>query len=136
MGYESKFYAVRDYGFGAESSKNGKNHCEIIATLDMGNMGYNDAVSDFLRCFDTESPVELYLPDAEYNSELGINIEGYADEDSYGEKLCYASDKEELFEKAKVVQKLDRNYEQFKWLVSFIKMFKDNEDILLIHYGY
>lgn len=136
MGYESKFYAVRDYGFGANYSKNRKNRCEIVASLDISKMGYNETVSKFLDCFDTESPVELYLPDKKYEEKSNEYVADYVDEDCYGDKLKYASDKENLYNCAKEVLKTDKNWPGFKMLVDFIKMLKDYDDIMIIHFGY
>lgn len=129
MGYESKIYFVRDYGF----PEKGLHHSEIVAMLDVSKMGYNIYVQDFLNCFDTETEFSLYLNG--YDKDKEIECLMYTSEDEYGSRLKYASDTERLYLCAKKMKTND-NYWRFKPLVQMIKVFKDFPDVKIVHFGY
>ena len=131
MGYESKFYACRDYGFKWSDEK--YNASEIVASLDVSKMGYSDTVTVFLNLFSIEAPFGIYLPD--YDEETEMEKMMYVHEDKYGAPLCYLSDIDEAITLAIQMYNEDR-YWRFKLLIKFLEAFKDEEDIYIVHYGY
>ena len=128
MGYESKFYAVKEYDF-----PEGIHHSQIIATLDMCKMGYDDDVVAFHKLFDTETPFSIYMYD--YDSET--EEEKYMDviEDKYGDRLKYISDKKKGIEMVKRIIDND-DYWRFKLLLEFMRTFADYDDVYIVYYGY
>lgn len=132
MGYESKFYAVRDYGF--KSSNNTPYTCsEIVASLDMSKMGYSNTVTEFLDLFDTETPFTIYIGDCD---EDGNEVMMEVHEDRYGVPLNYMSDIKKGITQVKKMIKED-DYWRFKLLLNFLKMFEEcPENIYIVHYGY
>lgn len=131
MGYESKFYAVRKYNF--DSDVKGYRATEIVATLDMCKMGYSDKVAEFLGLFDTKADFTLRLED--YNNEKDRYEMMDIIEDKYGSPLCYISDKEEGIKVVKEMIKQD-DYWRFPLLLKFLKMFRDCDNVYIVHYGY
>lgn len=129
MGYESKFFAVRDYQF----PEDGLHHSEVIATLDMCKMGYEDEIMDFRNLFDTETPFTIRM--FEYNPETEEEEMMDVHEDKYGETLKYITDKRKGIELIKNV--MDKNdYWRFKLLLEFMRMFADYDDVYIVHYGH
>lgn len=129
MGYESKFFAVREYQF----PKDGLHHSDVIATLDMCKMGYEDEIMDFRNLFDTETPFTIRM--FEYNPETEEEEMMEVHEDKYGEALKYITDKRKGIELIKNVMDKD-DYWRFKLLLEFMKMFADYDDVYIVHYGY
>lgn len=119
MGYESKFYAVKEYVCPKDTS------FQIIATLDMGNMGYDDDVLTFRKLFDTETPFSIYM----YDHDMDVI------EDEYGDRLKYISNKKNGIEMVKKIVDND-NYWRFKLLLEFMRTFADYDDVYIVHYGY
>lgn len=131
MGYESRLYFVKDFGFGAASSELGVNHSETIAMLDMCKMGrgYYDSVDKFLKCFDMETPFSVRV-----ESDDVI-------EDCYGDRLCYCEDKAKLLRRAnKILKEVEaiggQVYDRFYIIRDMIKAFVDKDDVYIVHYGY
>lgn len=122
MGYESKIYFCKSYKYSMKEGSIGQ--CEIVATIDMGKMGYGyyDDITSFVRAFDTETPFSIY----DEVNEI---------EDCYGNRLCYG-DKEILYQKMKEIAKNHSGCVRFKWLRDMLKTFKDDPDIYVVHYGY
>jgi len=129
MGYESKFYAVKSYDF----PENGLKHSEIIATLDMCNMGYDDDVMTFRKLFDKETPFFIYMYD--YDPETEEEKYMPVIEDRYRDRLKYISNKKRGIEMVKKIIDND-NYWRFKILLEFMKTFADYDDVYIVHYGY
>lgn len=129
MGYESKFFAVRDYGFPEEG---GLHHSQIIATLDMCKMGDTDG---FLDLFSVETPFTLFLYD--YNPDTKEEGYMYVHEDKYGDVLKYIpnEDIDEAIDYIKQASKRD-TYWRYKLLIDFLKTFKKYKNIYIVHYGY
>ena len=134
MGYESKFYAVREYNFASYQLPEYK-ASEIIAMLDMCKMGYEDDVNKLLNLFKNRVPFVLYLEDG--CDEKGNAIIRDTVEDCYGKHITYISneDKEKAIKLVKEISKRD-NYWRFNLLHKFLKMFKDYDDVYICHYGY
>lgn len=128
MGYESKFYAVKEYDFPKDI-----HHSQIIATLDMCKMGYDDDVVAFRKLFDTETPFSIYI----YDYDTETEEEKYMDviEDKYGDRLKYISNKKKGIEILKRIIDND-NYWRFKILLEFMRTFADYDDVYIVHYGY
>ena len=131
MGYESKFYAVKEYDF---NSYNRTYHAStIIAMLDVSKMGYSDNIQRFLNLFDTEIPFGIYLPDG--LTADGDEIMQYTQEDRYGAHIKYIRDIDKGIELMKEIKKED-NYYGFDMLLNFLKTFKKYDWIYICHYGY
>lgn len=129
MGYESKFFAVREYQF----PKDGLHHSDVIATLDMCKMGNEDEIMDFRNLFDTETPFTIRM--FEYNPETEEEEMMEVHEDKYGETLKYITDKRKGIELIKNVMNKN-DYWRFKLLLEFMRMFADYNDVYIVHYGY
>ena len=128
MGYESKFYAVKEYDF-----PKGIHHSQIIAILDMCKMGYDAAVVAFRKLFDTETPFSIYMYDYDSETEEGKYM--YVIKDKYGDRLKYISNKKKGIEMVKRMINTD-NYWRFKILLEFMRTFADYDDVYIVHYGY
>lgn len=128
MGYDSKFYAVKEYDF-----PDGIHYSEIIATLDMCKMGDGDDVVTFRKLFDTETPFSIYIcdDDSETEEEKCMDVI----EDKYGDRLKYISNKKKGIEMVKRIIDND-NYWRFKLLLEFMRTFADYDDVYIVHYGY
>ena len=133
MGYESRFYAVKKYYF--ESSIKGKSASEIVAELDMSKMGYDSRICEFRDLFKNEADFTLHL--LEYDDELGGYNYKDVTKDAYGAELCYIA-KEDIPKAIKLINNQIRydSYWRFKLLRDFLKMFKDCDNIYIVHYGY
>ena len=131
MGYESKFFAVKKYVI--PSSIDGYNASEIVASLDMCKMGYSSLVTELLGLFNNKADFALMLPS--YDEEKEAEVITDRIDDQYGAPICYIEDKERAIEIVKQLEKQD-NYRRFRFLRKFIKMFKDDNDIYICHYGY
>ena len=131
MGVESKFYAVRKYNF--KSNKTGYDAAETIAILDACKMGYDPLVAEFIGLFDAKADFAISMYDYNPKSET---VE-YMDitEDRYGVPISYISDKEEGIRILKKIIKKDE-YQRFKWLLKFLQMFKDDDDVFICLYQY
>lgn len=128
MGYESKIYFCKEYSFPEPI-----HHSDIVAYIDMSKMGYESYVHEFLQAFDTPTPFSIRVED--YNDELDCECMKDVIEDKYGARLCYAFNKDKLYELARKMQKQD-GYWRFEKLTEMIKIFKDNDDVYIVHYGY
>lgn len=131
MGYDSRFYAVRDYKF-SNTFVDGYSTSEMIASLEMWKMGYSDKVKELLNLFDTKIPFTLYIGSCD---DEGNEVMKDVIEDLYGDHICYLSDKEKAIKILKEIIKED-DYERFKWLLKFIKMFRHKDDVYICHYGH
>ncbi len=141
MGYESKLYFVKDYGFGSATSKFGINDSDTIATLDMSKMGkgYYQSVDKFLNLFDTETPFSLSVLDTNETGEYECMVDVI--EDKYGTRLCYCKDKAKLLRAAnKILKEIEplgeKVYDRFYIMRDMIKAFVDKDDVYIVHYGY
>ena len=132
MGYESKFYAVKPYSF--KCFKDDRYYSsEIVASLDCSKLGYDPLIEEFLGLFNMETNFALYLPgdiDEEENEIMKDTVE-----DRYGARICYLSDKKRAIKILKEMAKKE-DYIRFKWLIKFIEMFKNDDDVYICHYGY
>ncbi len=135
MGYESKLYFVKDFGFKPANDKFGLNCSDIIAILDMSKMGYGyyDDVTKFVKMFDTETPFSLSVPTVDEDGN-----ERYMEviEDPYGKRLCYCKDKSALLRQADLIIQHSDPYDRFYYMRDMIKAFEDKDDIYIVHYGY
>lgn len=129
MGYESKFFAVKEYQFPTE----GLHHSEIIATLDMCKMGDDPEIAEFLDLFDTETTFSIYMGDCD--PETGEEVMMDVSEDKYGDRLCYLTEKKKAIALIKSV--MDReDYWRFNLLLEFLRMFAKYDSVYIVHYGY
>lgn len=131
MGYESRFYAIRKYKFSCDDS--GYYSCEIIGMLNMCKMGYSETTSKFLKLFDTEAMINLWLPGVDDD---GNEIMVEQHEDKYGEPLKYITN---IDEGIRLVHKMigEEDYWRFPLLLKFLETYKDlSKEIKIIHYGY
>ena len=130
MGYDSRIYFVRDYGFPEKSI----HHSEIVAEIEMWKMGHSDAAMKFREAFTMETPFSIYVEG--YDDENEVECLEDVIEDKYGDRLCYAPNSERLYELAKELEKTDKTYWRFKALRKMIGIFKGMEDIYIVHYGH
>lgn len=131
MGYESRFYAIKRYDFGYNDSA--YHPCEVIAMLNMCKMGYGETTSEFLKLFDTEAMIDLWLPGIDDD---GNEIMMYQHEDKYGASLNYITD---IDEGIRLVHKMisEDDYWRLPLLLKFLEMYNDpKKNIKIIHYGY
>lgn len=131
MGYESRFYAVRRYDFGYNESE--YHPCEVIAMLNMCCLGHDETTSKFLKLFNKEAMINLWLPGIDDD---GNEIMTEQHEDSYGDPLNYITD---INEGIRLVHKMigKEDYWRLPLLLKFLEMYNDpTRDIKIIHYGY
>lgn len=125
MGYESKFFAVKEYKFPTK----GYHHSQIIAMIDVCKIA---ASKEFYDLFDTEANFTLWLPGCDEN---GDEVMMEKHEDSYGEPIKYCSDKKKVI---KAIHRMiaEEDYWRFPPLLKFFEMFEDIDDVMICHYGY
>lgn len=127
MGYESKFYAVKEYDFPMK----GYHHSQIIAMLDMCKMC---APNSFHNLFDTEANFTLWLNGCDENGNEKL-MEKH--EDCYGEPIKYCSDKRRVIKEIhRLIAEDDGNYWRFPLLLKFFEMFENVDDVKICHYRY
>ena len=127
MGVESKFYFVKDYGFGY-LNKLGKTESEIIAMIDVLKFGYTDESQKFKKLFNKECPFCLYLPTCDDD---GNEIMGFVDENPYGNKITYGDYTEiipQLQEVIKEYKELGWSTHRIKPLLAMMKEFSKLKD--------
>ena len=141
MGYESKIYFCKDYGF-----PEGKlHHSQVVAMIDMDKLGYYKSSARFNKLFDTETPFSIYIEG--YNEEK--EVEQLQDKvyDCYGDRICYCSDIDALIETVDSLIKereeewkkySGKNYKDYRCrqLKAMLKAFKSDPEIYVVHYGY
>lgn len=131
MGYESRFYAVKRYDFGYGEDE--YHSCEVIAMLNMCKMGYSETTSKFLKLFDTEAMINLWLPGVDDD---GNEIMMEQHEDKYGEPLNYITN---IDEGIRLIHKMigEDDYWRLPLLLKFLETYNDpTGNIKIIHYGY
>lgn len=136
MGYESKLYFVRDYGFGKKDTD--ITYSDTIAVLDMSKMGYGryPSVTKFVNMFNKETPFSIRVDKYDEDNDCERMVD--AIEDCYGNRLCYCADKNKLLRQAnKIIEETaDDPYERFFVMRDMINAFKDMNDVYIVHYGY
>lgn len=130
MGYESMIYAVRRST--VPSMIDGFNSSFIIASLDMGKMVYSDIGQALKDMFDTLTDFAIYRE----TCIDGVEVMGDVITDPYGDRITHLSDKKKAIEFLKKIVNYDGNYGRFEWLLNFIRMFENHDDIYIVHYGY
>ena len=131
MGYESRFYAIKRYNFGYNESE--YHSCEVIAMLNMCCLGYSETTSKFLKLFDTEAMINLWLPGIDDD---GNEIMMEQHEDKYGKPLNYITN---IDEGIRLTHKMisEDDYWRLPLLLKFLEMYNDpTGNIKIIHYGY
>ena len=130
MGYESRFYALKRYDFGYDESE--YHSCQIIAMLDACCLGYDETTSKFLKLFDTEAMINLWLPGVDDD---GNEIMIDQHEDKYGAPLNYITD---INEGIRLVHKMigESDYWRLPLLLNFLETYGHYKNIKIIHYGY
>lgn len=123
MGYESTIYFVRPF-------KELKGECEIIASLEMCNMGHTRAIEAFKKLFDTPIDFKLFMPECDEDYKKCL-----VSEDKYGEPLK-TGDTDKMYEAIKTVLYEDPEYWRFNILKDMLFAFRPYKDVYVVHYGH
>ena len=131
MGYESRIYFVRRYDHIKDD--NGYYHSNIVASLEMFKMGYDEYTDNILKAFDTPTDFTLWLPECNENYE---EVMQEVNEDKYGKHLMYASNKEALYKAVKIANANNPYYPYFNVFEKLVEQFKGWDNIYIVHYGH
>lgn len=128
MGYESKIYFVRKYGVTNRG-------CEVIATLDMCNMGHYPAIDNFKELFNKPIDFSIFIPKSDTDYE-----ECFKTTDEYGDQLK-SGDIYELYHQIDNIIYAAENqdsetYWRYYLLRDMLFSFRAFKDIYVVHYGY
>ena len=129
MGYSSMIYFCREVPTLVGT------HGEIVARIDMENLGDSWATTQFLNCFDTDTGFSIYVLKADADGEESMT-DTLAD--GYGMRLQYASNMDMLYAYAlqMMEQELEDNRYPFEMLAEMIRVFRNCPGARIVHYGY
>lgn len=133
MGYESRIYFVKNLVGSKCLAHEGVGHSDMVASIDLCKLGCSATIDEFLDAFSEETPFAITIPD--YDAETGKEVLMDIIEDKYGDRICYAPDKEYLYELAnRLCEEID--YDRLRIFRDMLKTAKDSEDIYIVHYGW